>query len=61
MQHTKEHHPDVWKEFTDGNLCVSKRMVEFTSIVPDHAIEHENRKLKVLREIIGITQNEKSL
>ena len=36
-------------------------MVEFTSIAPDHGIEHENRKLKVLGGIISITQNEKSL
>ena len=33
----------------------------FTSIAPDHGIEHENRKLKVTEGIVGITQNEKAL
>ena len=36
-------------------------MTGFTSIGPDHGIEQENRELKVVGGIVGITQNEKSL
>ena len=44
-----------------GNFCVTKGVAGFTSIGPDHGIEQENRELKVVDAIIGITQNEKSL
>ena len=44
-----------------GNFCVTKGAAGFTSITPDRGIEHENRKLKVTRGIVGITQNEKAL
>ena len=36
-------------------------MAGFTSIAPDQGIEHENRTLKVIGGIVGITQNEKAL
>ena len=36
-------------------------MTGFTSIGPDHGFEQENRELKVVGRIVGITQNEKSL
>jgi len=45
----------------NGNFCVTKGVAGFTSIGPDHGIEQENRELKVVDAIIGITQNEKSL
>ena len=32
-----------------------------SQIGPDHGIEQENRELKVVGGIVGITQNEKSL
>ena len=44
-----------------GNFCVTKGLAGFTSIAPDHGIEQENRRLKVMGGIIGITQNEKAL
>ena len=43
------------------HFCVSKSLTDFTSIAPDHGIEQENRTLKVIGVIIGITQNEKAL
>jgi len=36
-------------------------MAGYTSIASDHGIEQENRKLKVMGGIVGITQNEKAL
>ena len=61
MQSTEKNHPDIWKEFPEGNFCVTKNEIPFTSIAPDHALEQENRCLKVSGGIIGITQNENAL
>ncbi|KAK6182328.1 hypothetical protein SNE40_010039 [Patella caerulea] len=61
MQETKTTHAEIWAEFEKGNFCVTKGMAGFTSIGPDHGIEQENRELKVIGGIVGITQNEKSL
>ena len=44
-----------------GHFCVSKSLTDFTSIAPDHGIEQENRTLKVIGGILGITQNERAL
>lgn len=61
MQETERQHPDLWAEFTKGNFRVTKGVAGFTSIAPDHGIEQENRTLKVIGGIVGITQNEKAL
>ena len=61
MQSTGKNHPDIWKEFLEGNFCVTKNEIPFTSIAPDHALEQENRRLKVSGGIIRITQNENAL
>ena len=61
MQSTEKNHPDIWKEFLEGNFWVTKNEIPFTSIAPDHALEQENRRLKVRGGIIGITQNENAL
>ena len=57
MQNAKLDHPEIWLEFMKGNFCVSKSLTPFTSIAPDHALEQENRSLKVKGGIVGITQN----
>lgn len=44
-----------------GNFCVTKSTAGFTSIAPDHGTGQENRALRVIGRIIGITQNEKAL
>ena len=44
-----------------GKFSVTKGSTGFTSIAPDHGIEHENRTLKVIGGIVGITQNERAL
>jgi len=59
MQETEKDHPEIWAEFVKGNFCVTKGVAGFTSIGPDHGIEQENRELKVVGGIVGITQNEK--
>jgi len=61
MQETQQQQPGVWAEFVKGNFCVTKGNAGYTSIGPDHSIEHEIRKLKVTGGIVGITQNENSL
>lgn len=53
--------PDSWKFLEDGNFAVSKNIVPFTSIDPDHAIEHEHRPMKMKGGFVNITQKEKAL
>ena len=40
-----------------GDFSVNKTSVPFTAIGADHAIEHENRTMKVLHGIKGIVNN----
>ena len=40
---------------------MTKGVAGFTAIAPDQGIEQENRTLKVIGGIVGITQNEKAL
>ena len=44
-----------------GCFCVSKTEVPFTSIGADHGIEQENRALKVLEGIKGISNSSECL
>ena len=60
MHDTKENYRDVWDEFV-RETSVSKNLNAFISIAPDHALEQENRRLKVNGRIIGITQNKSAL
>ena len=53
--------PATWKALEDGDFCVTKSSIPFCSIGPDHGIEHENRTMKVIGGITGITQNEATL
>lgn len=52
---------ESWDYFDEGNFCVSKNEVPFTSIDPDHAIEHEHKPLKTRGGFVGITANEAAL
>ena len=51
----------IYAEFTRGNFCVTKGVVGFTSTAPDQGIEPGTRTLKVIGEIVEITQNEQAL
>ena len=53
--------PDTWKALEDGDFCVTKSSIPFCSIGPDHGIEQENRTMKVIGGITGITQKEATL
>lgn len=52
---------ESWEFLMDGNFCVSKSEVPFTSIDPDHAIEHEHKPFKMKGGFTGITDNEPAL
>ena len=50
----KDNDPDTWNFFEDGNFSVNKTKISFSAIGCDHAIEHENRAMKVAGGITGI-------
>ena len=39
-----------------GNFCVNKNDIPFCAIGPDHAIEHENKTMKIQGGLKGLTQ-----
>ena len=51
----------TWNFFKQGNFSVNKTNILFSAIGADHAIEHENRSLKVLGGIKGIANNQAAL
>jgi hypothetical protein len=53
--------PDVWKQFCEGNFCVKKTELSFCSLAVDHALEQENKRLKVLGGLKGITHKPAAL
>ena len=53
--------PNVWEFFKQGNFSVNKTSIPFSAIGADHAIEHENRAMKVLGGITGIANNDSAL
>lgn len=61
MMELRTEDPETWKFFDDGNFTVSKNEVPFTSIDPDHAIEHEHRPMKMKGGFVNITGNESAL
>jgi hypothetical protein len=56
MHDLKTSDQSLWQSFMDGNFCVKKSSIPFTSIGVDHAIEHVNRSMKVMGGIRGLTQ-----
>ena len=56
MQKLEIEDPDIYDEFMAGNFSVNKSTIPFCTIGPDHAIEHENRVMKVCGGLKGITQ-----
>ena len=51
----------IWNHFDKGHFCVNKSAVPHSAIGANHAIEHENRALKVLGGIKGIANNRLAL
>lgn len=60
MLELKTEDKESW-DFLAEHFCVSKNDVPFTSIDPDHGIEHEQRKMKVKGGMIGATNNQSAL
>ena len=56
MEKLETNDPDIYTEFMAGNFCVYKNEVPFCAIGPDHGIEHENKVMKILGGLKGLTQ-----
>lgn len=52
---------ESWQFLSDGNFTVSSNSTPFTSIDPDHAIEHKHKEVKGGRGIADIKNNESAL
>ena len=57
----KDKDPETWSMFNESNHSVIKTLIPFSAIGIDHAIEQENRAVKVLRGIKGIANSRKAL
>ena len=55
MYTLKENDQQTWECLSNGNFTVSKSDICFTSIGVDHALEQENKRLKVYGGIKGLT------
>ena len=53
----KDTDSSIWNYFDKGHFCMNKSIVCHSGIRVDHAIEHENRAMKVLGVIKQITTN----
>ena len=60
MVHLQSDDKQSW-DYLKDNYSVSKSAIPFTSIGSDHAMEQDNKKMKVSGGIIGITQNTAAL
>ena len=60
-QEMEKDHPEIWAEFVKGNFNVTIGNAGFTSVGPNHGIEQDNRELKVVGGVVGVTQKENFL
>lgn len=61
MLELKSTDPESWTFFSDGNFTVTTNSCPFTSIDPDHAIEHQHKVIKSGRGLADIKDNENAL
>ena len=61
MLSLKDEDPESWNIFNSGNFSVNKTLIPFSAVGVDHAIEQENRAVKVLGGIKRIANNQKAL
>ena len=61
MYNLQSKDPETWNFFVDGNLSVNKSSVSFCSIGVDHALEQENKSMKIQGEIKVMGNNESAL
>ena len=57
----EESDPEIWQYLDAGNFSIQKTRVPFTAIGADHALEQENRAMKVSGGIVGIGNNQAAL
>ena len=57
----KEQDPELWEYFKQGNFSINKTRIPFSAIGADRGIEHENRAMKVVGGIKGITTNKETV
>ena len=57
----EESEPEIWQYLDAGNFSIQKTKVPFTAIGADHALEQENRSMKVSGGIVGIGNNQAAL
>ena len=57
MMDLKENNEKTWIMMNEGSFCVGKSKVPFTSIGADHGIEQENRSIKAMGGIKGISNS----
>ena len=48
MYQLRNDDPIIWNRFVEGEFSVNKSNVPFSAIGADHALEQENRAVKVL-------------
>ena len=53
--------PTIWNRFVEGEFSVNKSNVPFSAIGANHALEQENRAIKVLGGTKGIGNSQKLL
>ena len=61
MYALKENDPETWQFLDEGNFSVNKSGIPFTAIGADHGLEQENKAMKVLGGIQGITNKKNTL
>lgn len=60
MMDLKTADPETW-DYLKHNFSINKTGIPFCSIGTDHALEQENKKLKVNGGVVGLTQNPNAL
>ena len=61
MSSLEERDPEIWQYLDAGNFSVQKNAIPFTAIGADHALEQENRSMKVSGGIVGIGNKQAAL
>ena len=61
MHQLKTNNTELWNFLEEGNFSVNKSMSAFSAIGADHALEQENRAMKVTGGIVGIGNQQQIL
>ena len=61
MYTLQETDPEIWDYLASGNFSVNKNTSPFFAIGADHALEQQNREMKVFRGVKGLLLNKDAL